>query len=39
MKRLEQVREDFERALKALEQAALEAKSELEIDGLILLSR
>ena len=35
MKRLEQVKEDFERALKALEQAANEAESDLEIDGMI----
>jgi nucleotidyltransferase substrate binding protein (TIGR01987 family) len=35
MKRLEQVREDFEKALKALEESVVEAESDLEIDGLI----
>jgi len=35
MKRLEQVKEDFEKALKALEESVVEAESDLEIDGLI----
>ena len=35
MKRLEQVREDFEKALKALEESVVEAESDLEIDGVI----
>jgi nucleotidyltransferase substrate binding protein (TIGR01987 family) len=35
MKRLEQVKNDFTKALNALEQSALEAKSDLEIDGMI----
>ena len=32
MKRLEQVREDFEKGLKALEESVIEAESDLEID-------
>jgi nucleotidyltransferase substrate binding protein (TIGR01987 family) len=35
MKRLDQVEGDFARAFKALEEAASEAKSDLEIDGAI----
>jgi nucleotidyltransferase substrate binding protein (TIGR01987 family) len=35
MKRFEQVKSDFAKALTALEQSAIEAKSDLEIDGLI----
>lgn len=35
MKRLEQIESDFAKALKALEEAASEAKSDLEVDGAI----
>jgi nucleotidyltransferase substrate binding protein (TIGR01987 family) len=35
MKRFEQVKDDFERALKALEESVVEAESDLEIDGVI----
>lgn len=35
MKRFEQVKSDFVNALNALEQSTIEAKSDLEIDGMI----